>query len=68
MSRRFWIGLVLALLVFILEMSSHIPGLKMDAIVSRTISTWVQFELATPVVLWAVWQTVPLKLTTCCGE
>jgi Cu+-exporting ATPase len=55
MSRRFWIGLVLTLPVFILEMGSHIPGVRMDAIVSPTISTWVQFVLATPVVLWAGW-------------
>ena len=55
MSRRFWIGLVLTLPVFILEMGSHIPGVRMDAIVSPTVSTWVQFVLATPVVLWAGW-------------
>ncbi len=55
MSRRFWIGLILTLPVFILEMGSHIPGVRMDAIVSPTVSTWVQFVLATPVVLWAGW-------------
>jgi Cu+-exporting ATPase len=55
MSRRFWIGLVLSLPVFILEMGRHIPGLGMDAIMSPTVSTWVQFVLATPVVLWAGW-------------
>jgi Cu+-exporting ATPase len=55
MTRRFWIGLVLTLPVFILEMGSHIPGLGLDAIVPPTISTWVQFVLATPVVLWAGW-------------
>ncbi len=55
MSRRCWIGLVLTLPVFILEMGSHIPGLGMDAIVPPAISTWVQFTLATPVVLWAGW-------------
>jgi Cu+-exporting ATPase len=55
MSRRFWVGLVLTLPVFILEMGSHIPGIGMDAIVSPAISTWIQFVLATPVVLWAGW-------------
>jgi Cu+-exporting ATPase len=55
MTRRFWIGLVLTLPVFILEMGSHIPGLGMDAIVPPTISTWVQFGLTTPVILWAGW-------------
>jgi Cu+-exporting ATPase len=55
MTRRFWIGLVLTLPVFILEMGSHIPGMGLDAIVPPTVSTWVQFGLTTPVVLWAGW-------------
>jgi Cu+-exporting ATPase len=55
MTRRFWIGLVLTLPVFILEMGGHIPGLGLDALVSSAVSTWVQFGLATPVVLWAGW-------------
>ena len=55
MTWRFWIGLVLTLPVFCLEMGSHIPGLGLDAIVPPAISTWVQFGLATPVVLWAGW-------------
>jgi len=55
MTRRFWIGLVLTLPVFILEMGSHIRGLGLDAIVPPPISTWAQFGLTTPVVLWAGW-------------
>jgi len=55
MSRRFWIGLVLTLPVFILEMGSHIPGLGLHDLVLPATSTWVQFALATPVVLWAGW-------------
>ncbi len=55
MTRRFWIGLALTLPVFILEMGSHIPGLGMDAMVAPKISIWIQFVLATPVVLWAGW-------------
>ncbi len=55
MSRRFWIGLVLTLPVFILEMGSHIPALGLNAIVPPGISIWIQFALSTPVVLWAGW-------------
>ncbi len=55
MSRRFWIGLALTLPVFILEMGSHIPGLGLHDLVPPAASTWVQFVLATPVVLWAGW-------------
>ena len=55
MSRWFWVGLVLTLPVFILEMGSHVPGLGLHALVPPKVSTWVQFALATPVVLWAGW-------------
>lgn len=54
MTRRFWVGLALALPVFLLEMGSHvIPALH--HLVPPAISTWLQFALATPVVLWAGW-------------
>ena len=53
MTRRFWVGLVLALPVFALEMGGHLTGLMM--IVSRHTSEWIQLALATPVVLWAGW-------------
>ena len=53
MTRRFWIGLVLALPVLALEMGGHLTGLKM--IVPRATSNLIQFILATPVVLWAGW-------------
>ena len=53
MTRRFWVGLVLALPVFALEMGGHLTGLMM--MVPRTTSNWIQFALATPVVLWAGW-------------
>lgn len=53
MSRRFWIGLVLALPVLVLEMGGHLTGL--DHIVPPQISNWIQLVLATPVVLWCGW-------------
>ncbi|MDH7973308.1 heavy metal translocating P-type ATPase [Sphingomonas sp. AR_OL41] len=54
MTRRFWFALVLSLPVFVLEMGGHLfPALH--RIVPPTISTWIQFALATPVVLWAGW-------------
>ena len=55
MSRRFWIGLVLALPVFILEMGGHVPWLGLSRIVPEQWSIWIQFALSTPVVLWAGW-------------
>ena len=54
MTRRFWIGLALALPVFILEMGGHLfPALH--HLVPMKLSIWIQFALATPVVLWAGW-------------
>jgi Cu+-exporting ATPase len=53
MSRRFWIGLVLALPVFALEMGGHLTGLHMW--LDRQTGNWIQLLLATPVVLWAGW-------------
>jgi Cu+-exporting ATPase len=41
--------------VFVLEMGGHIPALRMHELVSPQVSTWIQFALSTPVVLWAGW-------------
>jgi Cu+-exporting ATPase len=51
MKRRFWIGLVLAAPVFLLEMGGHVFGLH--GLISPGTSDWIQFVLATPVVLWS---------------
>jgi len=55
MTRRFWVGLVLTLPVFVLEMGGHIPALGLHDLVPPRISNWIQFALSTPVVLWAGW-------------
>ncbi len=54
MTRRFWIALALTVPVFLLEMGGHLaPGLH--ALIPPQASNWIQFALATPVVLWAGW-------------
>ncbi|MGJ5175076.1 heavy metal translocating P-type ATPase [Bradyrhizobium oligotrophicum] len=53
MSRRFWIGAVLAAPVVVLEMGGHLVG--GHGLVEPVLSNWIQFALATPVVLWAGW-------------
>lgn len=55
MTRRFWIGLALGLPLVVLEMGAHIPALGLHDLVPPRFSTWIQFLLATPVVLWAGW-------------
>ena len=52
-TRRFWVGLVLTVPLFILEMGSHF--FDMRGFVAPQVSNWVQLLLATPVVLWAGW-------------
>ena len=51
MTRRFWIGLALALPVFILDMGGHLTDL--ETLLAHQTSNWLQLLLATPVVLWA---------------
>ncbi|MGE0564909.1 MAG: heavy metal translocating P-type ATPase, partial [Pseudolabrys sp.] len=51
MTRRFWIGLALALPVFVIEMSGHL-GFHWFA---PSTSNLIQFALATPATLWAGW-------------
>lgn len=53
MTRRFWIGLVIALPVLALEMGGHLTDLHM--LLGKQTSNWIQLVLATPVVLWAGW-------------
>ena len=49
-TRRFWIGLILTLPVFALEMGAHLTNLHM--LIPGRLSNGIQFVLATPVVLW----------------
>ncbi|MGH8636485.1 MAG: heavy metal translocating P-type ATPase, partial [Burkholderiales bacterium] len=53
MTRRFWIALALTVPVFVLEMGAHLFGAH--AWVDQTLSNWLQFVFATPVVLWGGW-------------
>ena len=55
MSRRFWICLGPALLVMLLAMAEMVPGLSLPQIFSGSMRNWVQWLLATPVVLWGGW-------------
>jgi Cu+-exporting ATPase len=53
MSRRFWVGLALAIPVFVLEMGGHF--LDLHRYIEPQLSNLAQFALASPVVLWAGW-------------
>lgn len=55
MTRRFWISAVLALPVFILAMiADMMPALLPDVLSMQGVQ-WIEFVLASPVVLWGGW-------------
>jgi P-type Cu+ transporter len=65
LSRKFWTALVLTIPVLFIAMGHAIPGLHVEAMVPKQISKWIEFALATPVVLWAggffftrAWQSI----------
>lgn len=55
MTRRFKIGLILAIPLLLLAMSDLIPGQPLQHAVSMRLLGFVQLALATPVVLWGGW-------------
>ncbi len=55
MTKRFWIGAVLTLPVFVLAMAHLIPALAAQGWADSHASRWIQFALTTPVVAWAGW-------------
>jgi P-type Cu+ transporter len=55
MTRRFWISLALTVPVLFLGMSDLIPGHPLQQALSMRAMAWIEFALATPVVLWGGW-------------
>ena len=55
MTRRFKIGLLLAIPLLLIAMSDLIPGQPLQHAVSMRLLTLAQLALATPVVLWGGW-------------
>ena len=65
LSREFWSALILTIPVLLIAMGHAIPGLEVEAMIPKQISKWIEFALATPVVLWAgvffftrAWQSI----------
>ena len=55
MSRRFWISSVLAVPVFIIAMVADLAPQWLPEAISMKEVQWIEFVLATPVVLWGGW-------------
>lgn len=53
LSRKFWIGLVLTIPVFLLAVGEMLPLFKQSEFLFSRVSGWLQFLFATPVVLWS---------------
>jgi Cu+-exporting ATPase len=55
MTRRFWVSLALTLPTLLLMVSSFLPGDPLNHLLGAGPSLWLDFALATPVVLWGGW-------------
>jgi len=53
MSLRFWVSAVLSVPVLLLVMLDHLPSRPMERFISSETAMWIEFALATPVMLWA---------------
>ncbi len=53
LTRKFWIAAILTLPVFIIAMAHWIPGFNIESLIPKRISKWMEFDLTTPVVIWA---------------
>ncbi|MGH7879425.1 MAG: HAD-IC family P-type ATPase, partial [Candidatus Binataceae bacterium] len=51
-TRRFWVSAILASAVVALGMSDLIPGMPVSRALGTGLLNWIEFALATPVVLW----------------
>ena len=65
MRRRFWISVFLAVPLLLIGMSDVLPGAPLQTIVSPRVLAWIQFLLASPVVVWCgapffvrAWQSI----------
>jgi Cu+-exporting ATPase len=55
MTRRFWIGVALTFPLLVVMVSDILPGHPIQHLLSGALLGWIEFALATPVVLWAGW-------------
>ncbi len=53
MTRRFKLAIILTIPLVIIAMHSHIPFISLEDLIPSKIMKWIEFILATPIVLWA---------------
>ncbi len=55
MTRRFWVSAILTLPLFVYAMGDLVPGRPFETLLPVEWRQWLQFALATPVVVWGGW-------------
>ncbi len=55
MTRRFWVSAILTLPLFVYAMGDLVPGRPFETLLPIEWRQWLQFALATPVVVWGGW-------------
>jgi P-type Cu+ transporter len=55
MTRRFWVSVGLTAPILLFMLSDLVPGQPLTHWLGMSLSRWVQFALASPVVLWGGW-------------
>ena len=55
MTRRFWISIALAVPLLALMVSDLFPSMPLQHMLSARTWAWIEFALASPVVLWCGW-------------
>ena len=55
MTRRFWVSVALTIPLVVLAMRDHIPLIRLENTAISPFLNWLEFVLATPVVLWGGW-------------
>ena len=58
MRRRFWIGVALTIPLLAVMMDGLLPGHPIAGLLGSTVLAWMEFALATPVVVWCGWPFV----------
>jgi Cu+-exporting ATPase len=55
MTRRFWVAVALTVPLLAVMLSDVLPGHPLQHLLSGRWLAWIEFALATPVVVWAGW-------------
>jgi Cu+-exporting ATPase len=55
MTRRFWASAALTVPLLVVAMGGMIPGRPLEGLIPPRAQPWIEFLLATPVVLWVGW-------------